>query len=389
MRNAVGIFGLVCGAIVIWTVGTYGYSTADDPSARWNMAFLFGVIATGGLFGHAVSVRLWRVNRAWSIILGAACFLALVINLANSIGALAGRADRSTTEATGKASAIKDDRAELARLQKALDRVGEFVPTDQSAVAAAKRAADAATASRSAECGNGDPKQRGRHCRAKEDDEKAALDRLSAASAAKAKTERAAEIEGQMAPVRDRLRTAGAAPSTNVQGKAIATLFRLPDGEAGFVAVLNHFLIAAVVELLIVLSMVAFELLAPPVRQATDAPATQDAEAEPAEPIRTLPPPPKPRLVAAREGPPVGSVPRIMTAALERARGQRVTLDTCYARYKLENKGAEPVTADQFMDAMAKFCRDAGIKTKITTKNLYLLDVQLAEPVHMPLDKGA
>jgi len=50
MRSAVGMFGIVCGAVVIWTVGNYGYASADDPSARWNIAFLFAVIAAGGLF---------------------------------------------------------------------------------------------------------------------------------------------------------------------------------------------------------------------------------------------------------------------------------------------------------------------------------------------------
>jgi hypothetical protein len=59
MRSAVGIFGIVCGVVVIWTVGNYGYASVDDPAARWNIAFLFAVIAAGGLFGHAVSVRLW------------------------------------------------------------------------------------------------------------------------------------------------------------------------------------------------------------------------------------------------------------------------------------------------------------------------------------------
>lgn len=95
MRELVGIFGLVCGAVVVWTVANYGYASADDPSVKWNMAFLFAVIATGGLFGHAVSVRLWRLGRFWSIIVGLACAGALLINLSNSLGALAGKDNRS------------------------------------------------------------------------------------------------------------------------------------------------------------------------------------------------------------------------------------------------------------------------------------------------------
>ena len=72
MRSAVGIFGAVCGAVIIWTVGAYGYASADDPAARWNIAFLFAVIAAGGLFGHAVSVRLWPINRLCSVLVGVA-----------------------------------------------------------------------------------------------------------------------------------------------------------------------------------------------------------------------------------------------------------------------------------------------------------------------------
>jgi hypothetical protein len=66
MRNALGVFGLVCGVIVVWTVGSYGYGSSDDPNVKWNMAFLFGAIACGGLFGHAVSARLWRISQALS-----------------------------------------------------------------------------------------------------------------------------------------------------------------------------------------------------------------------------------------------------------------------------------------------------------------------------------
>ena len=81
MRSAIGIFGLVCGAVVIWTVASYGYSTADDPATRWNIAFLYAVIATAGLFGHAVAVRVWRVSGFWSIAIGLTCATALLINV--------------------------------------------------------------------------------------------------------------------------------------------------------------------------------------------------------------------------------------------------------------------------------------------------------------------
>jgi hypothetical protein len=250
MRSAVGIFGIVCGAVVIWTVGNYGYASADDPAARWNIAFLFAVIAAGGLFGHAVSVRLWPINRMCSVLVGLACGAALMINLSNSLGALAGRNSRSAAESASKARVIKDDRTELARLQKALERLGSYVATDKAAVDAAQRAADAATTAKERECGNGDPKQRGRLCRDKEDDERQAADALTKATAAKAMTDRAAKLEADMRPIRERLRTAGPVVEANVQGTAIAKLFRLPDAEAEFAATVQQFALAGVVKVI-------------------------------------------------------------------------------------------------------------------------------------------
>jgi hypothetical protein len=163
MRSAVGMFGIVCGVVVIWTVGNYGYASADDPSARWNIAFLFVVIAAGGLFGHAVSVRLWPINRLWSVLVGLACGAALIINLSNSLGALAGRNSRSAAESASKASVINEDRSELARLQEALGRLGPYVATDKAAVVRPNarpmplpppRSASAATAIQSSAAGS-------------------------------------------------------------------------------------------------------------------------------------------------------------------------------------------------------------------------------------------
>jgi hypothetical protein len=242
-------------------VGNYGYASADDPSARWNIVFLFAVIAAGGLFGHAVSVRLWPISRLCSVLIGLACGAALVINLSNSLGALAVRNSRSAAESASKASAIKEDRTELARLQEALERLGPYVATDKPAVEAAQRAADTATIAKERECSNGDPKQRGRFCRDKEDAERLAADALAKATAAKALTDRAIKLEIDMRPIRERLRTAGPVVEANVQGTAIAKLFRLPDAEAEFAATVQQFALAGVVEALIVLSMVSFELL--------------------------------------------------------------------------------------------------------------------------------
>jgi hypothetical protein len=384
MRSAVGIFGLLCGAVVIWTVANYGFASADDPAAKWNMAFLFAVIAAGGLFGHAVAVRIWRISKGFSILIGIACAGALIINLSNSLGALAGRASRSAAEASTKTAQISDDRAELKRLESALAQLGTFTPTDEAAVGAAKRAADAATTAKNAECGNGDPKQRGRFCRDKETAEKEATDALAKTSATKAITDRANRIEAQMAPIRKRLQKASPIAETNVQGWALAKLFRLPEAEAGFMATVQQFGLAAIVEALIVLSMVAYELIGQANR------LTAHSKTEPelrVEPVTNLPEPEivklpemqPPKLIASSAERSAASIPKILTAALERAGGERVEMADVYRRYRMdcaaEEKRALP--PEQFVDPLARFCKAAGIRTKATGEKVYLMNVRL------------
>jgi hypothetical protein len=395
MRRAVGIFGIVCGAVVIWNVGNYGYASADDHGARWNIAFLFAVIAAGGLFGHAVSVRLWPINRLWSVLVGLACGAALIINLSNSFGALAGRNSRSTAESASRATAIRDDRGELARLQTALERLGAYVATDKAAVDAAQRAADATTIAKERECGGGEPRQRGRFCRDKEDAERQAADALTKATAAKALTDRALKLEAEMRPIRERLRTAGPVVEANVQGTAIAKLFRLPDAEAEFAATVQQFALAGVVEALIVLSMVSFELLGrnqtrptsssemhrPPrarFLQWWHSPRSAKAGAPAVVPEKQSAPQPL-KLVAVRSEVPFGSIPKILTTALEPAAGERVEIAETYRRYHLDcaAEGNSAVSPEQFADPLRRFCKGAGIRTKVEGDHVYLLNVRL------------
>src|SRR6478609_12218088 len=134
MRSLLGAFGLICGAIVVWTVASYGYGSSDDPNVKWNMAFLFGAVACGGLFGHAVAARLWRTSKVISVIVGLICAVALIVNLSNSLAALAGRADRSTVERVALNKRIKADEAELTRLQHLRDGMPSFASADDDAV---------------------------------------------------------------------------------------------------------------------------------------------------------------------------------------------------------------------------------------------------------------
>ena len=318
MRSAVGIFGVVCGLIAIGLVGRYGFKSTDIEADAWIMAFLFGAIAAGGLFGHAVAVRLWRTSQPASVAVGIVSAAALLLNLSNSLGAIAGRADTVTLERIAKNRSIRAAESELKRLTDLRTSMPAFVQTDADAVSAAKRAADAATTAKERECGGGDPRQRGRFCRDKEDAEKAAADTLTNASAAKAATDRATKLEADAQKQRDKLAELGPLVTVNVQGTAIAKLFRLPDEEADFAATAQQFGVAVVVELIIVMCMIAWEVLghamptaARPEDVANKADETTPGVAPPITPALR----PRPKLVAANNDPPAGSIPKIMTAA--------------------------------------------------------------------------
>jgi hypothetical protein len=77
-----------------------------------------------------------------------------------------------------------------------------FTPATAETVTAARDALTAAERSRAAECGNGDPKQRGKFCREREADEWTAADALSSATRAKAATDRAAQLDSEAATIR-------------------------------------------------------------------------------------------------------------------------------------------------------------------------------------------
>jgi len=367
MRSAVGIFGLLCGLIVIGLVGRYGYTSTDVETDAWIVAFLFGAIAVGGLFGHAVAVRLWRRSKLASIAFGLVSAVALVLNLSNSLGAIAGRADHATMERVTTNRAIRAAEAEVKRLTDLRDAMPPFVPTNAAAVAAAKRVADAATTAKERECDGGNPRQRGDHCRAREGDERNAIERLANVTAAMAATDRAVKLEADAKAQRDKLAALGPIVTVNVQGSAITKLFRLPDGEAEFAATVQQFGIAVIVEMIIVMCMIAWELLGSAQGTASEVMREMNIVA-----------PVKPRLVATTNVEPVGSVPKIMATVLEPADGERVELADAYrayvARCKAERRRALP--PEQFAESLKKFCEECGISIQRPSGRVYLVGVR-------------
>jgi hypothetical protein len=383
MRSAVGIFGILCGLIAIGLVGRYGFKSTDVEADAWIVAFLFGAIATGGLFGHAVAVRLWRSSQPASIAVGVVSAAALLLNLSNSLGAIAGRADTVTLERITKNRSIRAAETELKRLTDLRTAMPAFAQTDLDAVSAARRAADAATIAKERECGGGDPKQRGRFCRDKEDAEKAATEALAQVSASKAATDRATKLEADAQKQRDKLAELGPLVIVNLQGSAIAKLFRLPDDEADYAATAQQFGIAVVVELIIVMCMIAWEVLGwVPVAPRHEDVASQAASTTPeVAPPLTPAYPVRPKLVAANNDPPPGgSIPKIMTAALEPATGKRVELEEAFGAYAgaCQAEGKRAVPPGQFVDPLRKFCAAAGIRIKEDADHVYLMNVRLA-----------
>lgn len=161
--------------------------------------------AAAAFAGPAAALAVGNAGRkVAAVMLGVLAFLAIVANWTNTLGAIAQRG-AGTEAASAKAKAdAASDRKELERLTTAISAL-QFTPTDADAVAAARSAVNAAERSRKAECGEGNAKQRGDKCRAREADEATARTALATAATNKAMTDQAAKLDTQAAAIRARL----------------------------------------------------------------------------------------------------------------------------------------------------------------------------------------
>ena len=382
MRNLVGAFGWLFGLGVVVLVARYGYISSDNEVNGAILAFLFAGLAAGGLFGHAVAVRIWRIHRGWSIILGLICVAALVLNISNSLGAIAGRDDKTIAERGKVKETRADDRADLKRLTAERSGMPAFTATTVDAMKAARDAVTAAEAIRQRECGNGDPKQRGPKCRERETEEQGKRDALDASLPHRGLTERADKLEGDMRRLRERLEKGDAVRAVNPQGAIIAKLFRLPDSEADAAATWQGFAMSIVVDLLIMACFIAYEVMGWEKRRVPNI-ATIRAN----EPIASaLPPPPttglapsaKPRLVASAQRP-TGSVREFIATAIEVAVGGTVGMTAAYLAYVARCKARSRAFVDpeQFFEATSNVCRQHGIPIEFIEGKPHLIDVQL------------
>src|SRR5262249_15036549 len=258
MRLLFGCLAVLLGATSVLLAARYGYKGADTTVDGLISAVVFGAIALCACLFDAAAVRLWFMrHRLGAVVGGAISAAALVVTFTNSLGAIAGRADISQAERVRTSTEIAADRAELKRLARERDAIN-LRPVTEEALSAAREAAAAAERIRLAECGNGDPRQRGPNCRARETEEQAKRDGLAALLLDQAAATRAAELEAAAAATRTRLAKAAPVQNVNPLGAALEALV---GAGATVLTAWQQAIVAAVFELCLVGVMVIFELL--------------------------------------------------------------------------------------------------------------------------------
>jgi hypothetical protein len=97
--------------------------------------------------------------------------------------------------------------------------------------------------------------------------------------------------------------------------------------------------------------------------------------------------PPAPKLVVSSGARRAGSIPKIVSAALEPAKGSRVEFEEVFAAYAAEctKQGVAAVKPEEFVDPLKRFCRACRITAKVEGGRVYLMNVRLAasEPLRL------
>jgi hypothetical protein len=387
MRSAIGAFGLLAGAVVVALAARYGYATSDNPVDGGIVAFFFAVIAIGGIAGPAVAVKVFRGARGfgklWGLLWGVLAVAAVLANLSNSLGAIAGRSDKTLAIRAQAADARRNDQAELEQLMRERAALPPFTATDAAAVRAAERAANAARDARAAEC-----KDRGKHCREREADELTRNTELAAATTAKSATDRAAKLDEQISAARARLEKVPAVSAVNPQAAALEHIFKMP---ADLAATWQQVAMVVVVELLIAMSLIAWEITAHPHEH-----ASKNAMSALAPETRARPEPRKPIADWVQSAAPSNVVPiakseRLQTARalsvidfgaaqLEAAPGDTLDFDEFFNAYVTAAQASKmrAHAVEEFVEPFKKLCAEAGIRTRKRGSKLFLCDVKLA-----------
>jgi len=256
-----------------------------------------------------------------------------------------------------------------------------FIPATEDAVRISREMVSAAERTRKAECGNGDPGQRGKNCRQRETEEATARTALTAAVANKAATDRAAKLDADIRDLRKRLDGAQTVANPNPLGAALELM--LGAGAATLTA-WQQAIVAGVFELCLVGVMVIFELLGQR-RQPTGQQAVVAGNnvAQTPAVIGALPPRRMPRGKASKSSN-GGSVKAFVRDHLFPADdGERVDIKSLVHTYRswCAEKGLVPVDLDGFLDEIERLCGKLGIKIEVgDDQRVYCHGVKIEAP---------
>jgi hypothetical protein len=373
MREAVGIFGLVAGVIVVTLVARYGFVTSDTALDGAIVAFFFAVIAIGGLGGPAVAVHLWKnAAKLWGAVAGIVAGVALLANLSNSLGAIASRADKTQAQRAMASDGAKDDRAELIRISAERTKLPSARPAGT-----VEADIEAQRASKAYKSSNGcDPDQ----ITAKATRE--ACDAFRRLEGELATAQAAARLDAAAAAARGRLAKAQPVGSVNPLGDTLGRLLSVP---AEIAATWQQVATVVVVELLIAFGLLAWELLAgrssspglpgstttapehepAPVETSVSVPLSAKRRVKDAPPARCPRPATPPRKVALIEtGRAPGDIAKFAVAYLRPASGSAVAIPALYQPYRewCDEHGFRAETVERFEELFAALCDLSGFK---------------------------
>jgi hypothetical protein len=386
MRTLFGcLAGLLC-VVSVALAARYGYKGADTEIDGLISATVFGLIALCACLFDAAAVRLWFMkHHAGSVIIGMIAAAALIVTFTNSLGAIAGRADSTQAERVRAKADQAEDRAELARITGERGAL-KFTPTTDDAVKAARDAVATAERIWVAECGNGDPRQRGPNCRQRETEEQSKRDALASVLANKALTERAVQLDADAARVRANLAKAPRVQNANPLG---AVLEQMIGATAAALTAWQQAIVAGVFELCLVGVMVIYELLGhakqPIEGRVVDREARgSDDDVGLGPDIPQLPKPltPRPRRKAATASSKtkVGSVKAFVLDSVFPGEGECTEMKTLIQGYRAwcTKHDHSPLALREFLDEIEKICRHIGVEIKVGgDQRVYCLGVKL------------
>lgn len=364
MRLIAGIFGVVCGTVVVAIVARYGYMSASTHYDGLISAALFGIIATGGLVGHAVAARIWRNNKLGAAVIFLIATAALLVNLSNSLGFIAGRSDGKEAARAQSLEQSRRNNTALDRLIKERSNLPRYQPVTEAGVKAAKDAVSSAEKIRLAEC-----KQRGKRCRQRELAEQQARNKVVALETNLAVTKQAAHLDAKIEKLQQILATSAPVSKADAQTAALTAIFALPAATASSY---QKLIMAAVAELLIVASFLTVEWLRPepkPGLANTTAKTPSDSQSVEQPAIKDPTPPVKKR--KARPKVPKkqlaqGEVSVFIKACLEPKEEGQVVIKDLYAPYKswCLAEQLEPHPAKNFEQQFLAVIDEAGFPNK-------------------------